>query len=43
MADDGVPVKFMQSVSAFTGGEVSIEDLVNERTPESPEPSKEAA
>ena len=42
IADDGVPVKFMQSVSAFTGGEVTIEDLVNERTPDTPEPSKAA-
>ncbi len=36
MTDDGVPVKFMQSVSAFTGGAVTIEDLVDERTPDAP-------
>jgi hypothetical protein len=34
MAADGVPVKFMQVVSAFTGGEVSITDMVDERTPD---------
>ena len=40
MASDGVPVKFMNAVSAFTQGEVSIADLVEERTPE---PEQKAA
>ena len=34
MVDDGVPVKFMRSVSIFTGGAVSISELVDERTPD---------
>jgi hypothetical protein len=33
MATDGVPVKFMQSVSLFTQGDVSIEEMVEGRTP----------
>jgi hypothetical protein len=34
MAADGVPVKFMQAVNLFTQGEVSIVDMVEERTPD---------
>ena len=37
MAADGVPVKFMQTVSAFTGGDVSITEMVDERTPDAAE------
>lgn len=33
MASDGVPVKFMHSVAEFTGGQVSITDMVEARTP----------
>jgi len=33
MADDGVPVKYMKQVIAFTGGAVSLESLVDDRTP----------
>lgn len=34
MAEDGVPPKFMFSVRDFTGGAVSLEELVEARTPE---------
>ncbi len=34
MSMDGVPVKFMQVVSAFTGGDVSVTEMVDERTPD---------
>jgi predicted XRE-type DNA-binding protein len=33
MADDGVPPKFMLSVRTFTGDAVTLEDLVEARTP----------
>lgn len=33
MADDGVPVKYMQRVFEFTKGEVTIESMVAHRTP----------
>jgi len=33
MADDGVPVKHMNSVREFTGDAVTLEDMVQERTP----------
>lgn len=33
MATEGVPVKFMEKVRDFTGGEVSIEAMVSARTP----------
>lgn len=33
MADDGVPPKFMLSVRDYTGGEVTLEDMVTARTP----------
>ena len=34
MADDGVPPKFMLAVRDFTQGEVTLESLVGDRTPE---------
>lgn len=34
MADDGVPVKYMQGVRDFTSGAVTLEDMVAARTPE---------
>lgn len=34
MADDGVPPKFMLSVRDFADGAVSLEELVQARTPE---------
>lgn len=34
MAEDGVPPKFMLSVRDFTGGAVTLESLVEARTPE---------
>lgn len=34
MADDGVPPKFMFAVRDFTRGKVSLEDLVEARTPD---------
>lgn len=34
MADDGVPPKFMLAVRDFTGGQVALESLVGDRTPE---------
>lgn len=34
MADDGVPPKFMLAVRDFTKGEVSLESLVEARTPD---------
>jgi len=33
MSDDGVPIKYMKQVIAFTGGAVSLESLVDDRTP----------
>ncbi|WP_111876426.1 YdaS family helix-turn-helix protein [Paracidovorax anthurii] len=33
MADSGVPPKYMLSVRDFTGGEVTVESLVQDRTP----------
>lgn len=33
MADDGVPPKFMLAVRDFTGGAVTLESLVEDRTP----------
>ena len=33
MADDGVPVKYMQRVFEFTNGEVTLASMVAERTP----------
>lgn len=38
MADDGVPPKFMLAVRDFTGGAVSLEELVEARTPEAAQP-----
>ena len=35
LADQGVPTKFMLAVRDFTGGEVSLEELVEARTPSS--------
>jgi DNA-binding transcriptional regulator YdaS (Cro superfamily) len=32
MADDGVPPKFMLAVRNFTGGKVTLESLVKDRT-----------
>lgn len=34
MADDGVPPKFMLAVRDFTNGGVSLESLVEDRTPQ---------
>lgn len=34
MADDGVPPKFMFAVRDFTKGKVTLESLVEARTPE---------
>lgn len=34
IADDGVPTKFMFAVRDFTGGSVSLEEMVEARTPE---------
>jgi hypothetical protein len=34
MANDGVPPKFMFSVRDFTAGAVSLEELVEARTPD---------
>lgn len=33
MADDGVPPKFMLQVRDFTGGDVTLEEMVKARTP----------
>lgn len=33
MADDGVPVKYMERVRDFTDGAVSLEAMVSSRTP----------
>lgn len=40
MADDGVPPKYMLSVRDFTGGEVTLEALVQARTAAPAEPAK---
>ena len=32
-ADDGVPPKYMLSVRDFTGGKVTLDSMVQERTP----------
>jgi hypothetical protein len=37
MADDGVPPKFMLQVRDFTGGNVTLEEMVKARTPDSPD------
>lgn len=34
MADEGVPVKYMQAVSAFTKNKVTVAEMVKARTPE---------
>lgn len=34
IADDGVPTKFMFAVRDFTSGAVSLEEMVEARTPE---------
>ncbi len=34
MADEGVPVKYMQSVRSFTKNKVTLEEMVKARTPE---------
>lgn len=36
MADDGVPPKYMLSVRDFTGGAVTLEEMVAARTPAAP-------
>lgn len=33
MADDGVPPKYMLAVRDFSGGAVTLEEMVRERTP----------
>lgn len=48
MADDGVPAKYMLIVRDFTGGAVTLEEMVAQRSPdlpapERPTPEKEAA
>ncbi|QIM51601.1 helix-turn-helix domain-containing protein [Hydrogenophaga crocea] len=35
MADEGVPVKYMQAVRAFTKNKVTLEEMVKARTPDS--------
>lgn len=42
IADDGVPNKYMLKIRDFTGGAVSLEEMVQARTPV-PEPVKEGA
>lgn len=39
MADDGVPPKFMLTVRDFTGGKVTLEEMVKARTPKPAEPA----
>lgn len=39
MADHGVPTKYMLTVQEFTGGEVTLQDMVQARTPD---PSEKA-
>lgn len=34
MADEGVPVKYMQAVRAFSKNKVSLEEMVKARTPD---------
>lgn len=36
IADDGVPVKFMEKVNAFTKNEVTVAEMVRARTPADP-------
>ena len=36
IASDGVPTKFMTTVRDFTGGAVTLEAMVSERTPSLP-------
>ena len=47
MSDDGVPPKYMLAVRDFTGGEVTLESLVQARTAATPvtptQPAQEAA
>jgi DNA-binding transcriptional regulator YdaS (Cro superfamily) len=43
MAEDGVPPKFMLSVRDFTDGAVSLEELVQARTPDQAAGSEGAA
>lgn len=42
MADEGVPPKYMLAVRDFTNGEVSLEELVQARTPDAPAVKAEA-
>lgn len=42
MADEGVPPKYMLAVRDFTSGEVSLEELVQARTPDTPAIKAEA-
>lgn len=42
MADDGVPPKYMFLVRDFSGGLVTLEDLVEARTPDQLPHSTEA-
>lgn len=37
IADDGVPNKYMLAVRDFTGGAVSLEEMVQARTPDQTE------
>lgn len=44
IASGGCPVKFMRAVAEFTGGAVSIDDMVEARTPiATPQPTEPAA
>ena len=43
MASDGVPTKFMFMVRDFTAGGVTLEDMVQARTPEAPEQAGQGA
>ena len=36
IADDGVPAKYMLIVRDFTGGAVTLEDMVSQRSPSIP-------
>lgn len=41
MADDGVPPKYMLTVRDFTSGVVTLEEMVQARTPDQRTPAEE--
>lgn len=43
MADDGVPAKYMLIVRDFTGGAVTLEEMVAQRSPDLPAPQEKEA